>query len=395
MNAGELIFGIGFKGAEEAKQKISGIEKSLDDVRSSSLAVKAALVGILYGLKEMTGAAGLEGAQLMNLSTGLGVAVDHLQSLQNAFRDVNVSGEEVGATLSNLQKIAINSRTQGFPTWFGQFAAATGLNTREFQTATGPVLEKALQKAQDFAKANAANPALVSQYLSSFASPNVISGMIRNPHADLSKRYGPIVDAAQLDRVNRANVAVENTLRGIRDSFVAANGVDLAKELNLAANGLSNLSKALGQMMGRIPVLKDLKIELVAIGAAALAFGPLGAAITALLALMAKLEEHKNDKTDASGKPSFWQILSKPGGGSDPHLLDDYIKDKFKGLFSGTGEHSPLDIKPKIGPGSERTSMNNTFIINTPSTDPKEHGRIAAKEFQNAAFQSGAITALS
>lgn len=104
MNAGELFINIGIKGADKVKGGLKDTKGGMDEVYSSSLAVKAALLSVFYTLEQIAEAAGQVGASLSQFGAQTGLSPEELQKWQFAGRQVGVSFQDTETSIRGVQK---------------------------------------------------------------------------------------------------------------------------------------------------------------------------------------------------------------------------------------------------------------------------------------------------
>ena len=100
MNIGELFVNIGIKGTEKTIQALGNVKSGLGAVASTSLEVKAAIIGAIYALERLISTSADMGMSLANFKILFGNSTKELQQFQNAGREVGLTFEETASKYS-------------------------------------------------------------------------------------------------------------------------------------------------------------------------------------------------------------------------------------------------------------------------------------------------------
>lgn len=207
MKLAELFIDLGVPNAKSAVKDLNTAKGTLGEMKTSALALKAAVVGAFYGMQQFGAKSNQTGTDLKNLSTLLGINVEVLQRYRYAARQAGLSNEELDGTLSSLQSTLTKVTTgeiNGLP-WAGQIEKLTGIdiNSEMIQRlASRP--QEFLRILQEYAQKED-NVPLANQVLSSFGiPPGVIQALRRGTFNDKTLAQAPVASEGEIDA--RANM---------------------------------------------------------------------------------------------------------------------------------------------------------------------------------------------
>ena len=255
MNIAELFIKLGVKGDGGAKKALTGVSTQLGEVKSMSLEAKAAILGVVYGLKSMMGFG-------MNLGTGLqqfshltGMSAEALQRWQYAGRQVSVSNEEVENSLKGVQQAMSNMLIgKGAPEGMAMLADKVGFD-----------MEKArdtfyvMKKLQEFAKTMPAD--IGNTVLRSFGvGDGMIQGLRRNGFTDDIMKRAPVITDAQSRSLEKSRVQWENIENkfqmGIAKMFSTKDGANMIRDIGKLADKVLVLTEALIKLAEKAKVFE-------------------------------------------------------------------------------------------------------------------------------------------
>lgn len=104
MKIAELFVDLGVKGGDQTQNTLKGVKGGMNQVKSSSIAAKAAIIAAIYGLQRLTTAsmnAGVAQTQFSNLT---GLSTKKLQQWQHANKMAGGSAEEVTGVVTSMQQ---------------------------------------------------------------------------------------------------------------------------------------------------------------------------------------------------------------------------------------------------------------------------------------------------
>ncbi len=374
MTIGELFINLVIKGGEKAGRTIGAVNKSVEDLRSNSLAAKAAIVGMVYGFERLTGFASQIGMDLYKFGVTTGLSTRELQKWQYAANRFDVAGDEMAQTIRGIQQAVADMRLgKGAPEAMG----LVGIDTKRADD-TFYVLEKL----QEFAKKQ--RPDIASNLLKSFGISDNVFQMLKS--MDMKKdmiKSEDIISNGEIMKLVRINKEWKDfwfTLKTMGTKLVASD--EFGQMFKALADGVFYLLGAGKDIVKFIKDLGLLKETLIGIG---LALGAIFAPVTtAIAAIVAGIHELKN----------LWEGKEMFGG-----LVGADTIRKFKEMVGKPGErlagllNSPVDAGLRqagfavqtAGGGDSSVKMINTFHVS--GDVDKDAARTMSKDFERTARQ--------
>lgn len=260
MQVGELFVNLGVKGSEKTVAAFVSLKTGLGDLRSMSLETKAAIIGALYAIEQMTASSNKLGSTFANASALLSMPTKTLQQYTNAAQLANASSQEMLATFGEIQsKLKAINLNEGTPKWMGRLSEITGFRfsgaaVEDF--AKHP--EKFLQLMQTYAQKEKDAP-WRNEVLKQFVgSQNIQAALIRGAFNERSLNKIPLLSDSQVKNLdsNRQKFT-ELALKVERDfdKLNASKGItDFTQSLLNLVNALDKLETKLGilQQIGKV-----------------------------------------------------------------------------------------------------------------------------------------------
>lgn len=237
MTIAELFVKLGVKGDGEAKKALEGVKGRIGDITTASLAAKAGVLAVVYGLHNLMSSSASAGASLMSYAGATGLSAETLQRWQYAARQFNVNAEEMENAITGVQGAMIKLATgQGAPAGMKVIAESVGIDPsriRDTMYMMGKLAEYAKkEKNVDFA----------NQMLTSFGlSLQMISAMRRGAFDPKNLARAPIYSNNEANQLQKVDVAWAN----LGKQFEMAIGHLTAKHGLGIVKDLSEVSKAL------------------------------------------------------------------------------------------------------------------------------------------------------
>lgn len=227
MNIGELFISLGIKGADSTKSALTGVSSGLNDAKSSGLAAKAAIVGLVYGLERMMSASAKVGVDLQSFANSTGLSTEMLQKWQYASRQFGVGADEMAGTLKHVQNAMTDIMlNKGAPEGFSAFARSVQLDGTRLKD-TYYVMEKL----QEYAKKG--DPAIAKKFVSSLVGDNMFSAL-RQITADV-KNLNPNIysdkESARLQKVNAGWANLADNVQKAMGHFNAKHGFQMINDI--------------------------------------------------------------------------------------------------------------------------------------------------------------------
>jgi len=123
----ELFITLGIKGADDTSKKVSAVSTSMEGVKSTSLAAKAAVLGVMYALERMTIASADKGMGLKRFSDLTGLSLDSLQRWTYMAEMAGESADSMSGSIKSVQgAMAKMSLGMGAPGGLAEVARVTG-----------------------------------------------------------------------------------------------------------------------------------------------------------------------------------------------------------------------------------------------------------------------------
>ena len=381
MTIAELFVNIGVKGDEKAKAAVVGVKENLKEIGSSSLAAKAALVGVIYGLERLTGMAAARGMELKQFSAATGLSADTLQRWQYAARQFGVEGNEVAGTAKSIQNAMTNMLLgKGAPEGLGFVASKVGFDMSKARDAF-----YVMGKLQEFSKV--VPPDIAGNVLKSFGVSENMFQFFRQNKMDLDKiKPSNLFSQGEIDALAKVDVAWSNfwnTLKMFSGHQVAKFGLPAVAELGKALKLMENWAAVVEKLIKQFPVLADVaKAAFGVITAAVLLLGgpimQISAAITGIIALMGEWQKHKEGNKDSifGDKDFKGNIVEKLSGGKG---IENLAKSAFGSVLDFVGA-GPAPLPTPVG-GAGAPSQNITTTIHNHGVKDAAHG---AHHFESA-----------
>lgn len=206
MNIAELFVNLGIKGDDKTTTKLKSVKGGMNDVKSSSIGAKAAILAAFYGLQRLTSAsmnAGVAQVQFANLT---GLSTKKLQQWQYANKMAGGSAEEVAGTITGMQQAFAQLQLgEGPAKYLGLFAEGLEKVNESFDEKKMGDVFYTLEKARAFLKGGGSgNIGVDNEIISSLGiSPNMLAGMRGGSFDDSVLNRARIVSDGQAKEAQR------------------------------------------------------------------------------------------------------------------------------------------------------------------------------------------------
>lgn len=236
-SVGELFVSLGVKGTDKTVGALKGVKTGLSDIRSESLAAKAAIVGAVYGLERLFAASGKRGNELENYAALLGLSTQTLQKYEYAARQVGATNEDVASSFAGIQDaMGKIQRNEGAPVGLKFFAEKMGTSeadVAEFMKTP----ELLIQKMQDYFQKESNIP-LRNMVAKSFGmTEGMISAIAQKAFNPAALNRAPTYSDTEIARLQKADAAWGN----ISEKFKMMAGHFNAKYGEKFTNDISKL----------------------------------------------------------------------------------------------------------------------------------------------------------
>lgn len=380
MTIAELFITLGVKGSDKANRELKTTKTGLNDIKSSSLAAKAAILGVIYGIERLSMGVAREGAGLTEFAEATGLSIEQLQKWQYATRQFGVDAGEVEQSVRGIQNAMTDMLLgKGAPAGIEIIGQRVGLDQSKVRD-TFYVLEKL----QEFAKSND-EVDVNKRLLANFGISDKMFQALRRARSDVKNIKADMFKGGEARQLERVNAAWENLGRSIKLTLghvVASKGI-------FAIGALGNSFKVLKEFGGWLTDVTK-KYEVLGIAAAAvavsigLAFAPLTTIATGLILLLDQIQKYREGKDSIFADKDH---IEKRKG------VANFMKDPKKagGMFDAMQKAVTPSTPGVIPNRAGETKIENNIQINTNSDDPREHARVVADELYSSFAQNPAM----
>lgn len=347
MNIAEFFINIGIKGDSKTNKALKDTKSNLDDVKSTSLEAKAALIAILYGMEQIMSNAAQRGMELQQFGNLTGLSADKLQRWQYMARQSGESAEDMAGSIKNVQNAMTNMLLgKGAPEGLGVLAKTVGFDSSKARD-TFYVMDKLREYART------APPDMGNHILKSFGLSDDAIQTMRTSKVELDKIKPSQIysssEIAQLAKVQVAWANLWNTMKMFSGRLTAQFGMD---GINILTNAFKLVSHTIQDIIKYMAKFPTLKAEWIAVGVAiAAVFAPITTAIAGIIYLLSELEKWME------GKGNIFTTIGNVAGGFFKSMgidgQDNIIPD---------GKNSAH--KELMGPGFDAISKTTSTTIN-------------------------------
>jgi len=363
----ELFVNIGIKGSDVTVRAISGIKGAMGELASASLETKAAILAIMYGLHEFTGAAGERGMELEKFANFTGLSADKLQRWQYAMKMSGVEAKDVEQSIKGLQSAMLKmSIGEGAPKGMQRLSEVVlkgGLDKKKWTDAF-----YMMDKLREYSKTEP-NVALRNETMASFGlSPEMIQGMATSKIALDKIKPTQILGAGeigQLSKVNTSWLELHHTLEMFGQKLVAKHGL-------AAVEGLAHLVPPILKLINALITLAEKLKVFEAIGEVFKVMAGAAEVVTTLMApdekkIMKGIEQKKQEQA-----------------ARDKMTMGEY----FSSLIHGGAKPSGVpNMKHEGGAASSKPANVNVNVHNHGVKDMHEGAHHVHKAVKSAFYQ--------
>lgn len=367
----ELFVSLGIKGTEKTVGALSNVNKGLGEIASTSLAVKAAVIGAIYGLERLMSHSAAQGNTLSNFNAITGSSTKQLQQWQYAAQQAGASAEEFGASFKavrdNITNIKLN---EGTPKYIGVLASAVGFDMKKAKDAqTGAYY--VLGQLQKLAKTNM-DKDIIERVMNSFGvtSDTVKAGLFKGVFNEKNFQKAPSYGTDEINQLNKLNIAIKNLKQELEMAFghfFSRHGQEFVDGLQKIITPVLKMVEAFTRLAEKLEVFKLMGEAFngwsIALNGAANAF------------------ERLNPKVDAKQKAKDEEALNSFSNTIDKLSVGDQLQLFFKGLF-GVKEDAEFFKQRGIQP------LQNGIAPKVPLTLPQSQDKTQNIDInQNLYFQ--------
>lgn len=379
MKIADLFINLLIKDDNKAEDKLKGVKGTLGEISTAGLAAKATILGIVYGLQQLTSNSAKAGANLSSYAAATGLSAENLQRMQFAGRQFNVESDEMQQNLVNLQSLMMKmSMGQGAPSGFGVVANAVGIDMKRVRDT-----EYMISKLNEYAKKEK-NVDFANEQLKSFGfSMNMIAASRRGAFDEKNLKRAPVYSNGEVEQLRKVDVAWANMGKSIEMAIghlTAKHGLGFAKEIGEAAKSLMHLITAFVNLAEKINLIKDIGMIFEGWG---MIFEAIGLAIDKLNQLASGPK--KSDQENKKLQYDQWLKSNPNAGESEKQFYRQSVGyDPTKDLLKKAAIPT---IKPGHGGHKTTNQSIKTTVINHGVKDAKEGAHHTKRAIQDAARQ--------
>lgn len=249
MTIGELFVKLGVKGDDKTKKALKDTKSGLEEVASSGLAAKAAIVGLFYGLERLMANSSERGMALQQFANYTGLSTDKLQQWEVAARASGVQADEMESNIKGVQSAMTNLRLGHAPEFMNMLAARVG-----FDPSQSKKTFYVLDKLREYAKATANTPDIANKVLGSFGLSEGMIQFLRTSNVDIDKiKKSAILSGGEIGNLAKVSKGWDEIGKSLSLAFAKFN----AKEGLSVVNSISKLATATLKLAEALTLLEE------------------------------------------------------------------------------------------------------------------------------------------
>lgn len=234
MKIAEFFVGLGVKGSDDANKKLGKADNHLKEMKKNSLALKAAIAGVIYGVGRMMGQAGEWGSSLQRFGNETGLSAEKLQQLQQAALNVGVAAGDIEGSIRGVQQAMVQWQRYGdAPKGIVELQRLLGGEFDVQKAWQDPFY--VLERLQKVAKDTTQPIQLINDLLGNFGVSQSTVGFLRSGQNLNEIKQGAALSEKQIKSLSRMNAQMERMKLEIQKAFAdffSKNGSQLIKTFN-------------------------------------------------------------------------------------------------------------------------------------------------------------------
>lgn len=255
MKVGELFVNLGVKGSEKSVGALTGVYKSMGEVKSISLETKAAIVGVFYGIEQLMRHSMQLGTALSQSSALLDISAKKLQIYQYAAIQAGDTSEGLVSSVKGINAAMAELYVGGGP------AQYLGLVGERLLGKGGFDIQKAmkdplyvLERLQTLAKDTSIPTGVLTKIFQSFGVGEGTNVALRKGvFNDANFAKAPTISDAAVERLQHLNALWANLEQHITiavDKLVSLHGAAIIHDLTIMADLFLKAADALASIPG-------------------------------------------------------------------------------------------------------------------------------------------------
>lgn len=242
----DLFVNLGVRGVDDTVKKISNVKSGIGEVKEMSLATKAAIVGMLYGLERLVSVSNQAGTAMTSFGAATGLSMQRLQEFQYAGQTVGVSHEETLNTIKGIQSAIANMKAgKGAPealAWFRSIPANV-INGPDGPYRLIEVLQSQLKKMpKDLARI-----LLPSLNIGDNVNAAMQRGVYNKKVYDEAPKYSD-KQLQEFTKIGAGWALLFQKVQMIIGNLNAEHGLELVQSLNTIIDAMGRLTMALNEL---------------------------------------------------------------------------------------------------------------------------------------------------
>jgi len=360
MKIADLFVNIGVAGASTVGKGLEHVKKGMNDIVSSSLQAKAAMLAVITGLERLTGMASQTGMDLYKFGATTGLSTQELQKWQYAAMKFDVSGKEMEGTITGVQSAMSDMMLgKGAPEAMMALQNAVGFDPEKSRDTF-----YVMGKIQEFIKSMPVDAAR-SMSKSFGISDNVFQMLRMSTKQDRNALGRRVINPKEIETLKNINIQWKEfwfNLENIGTKFIASE--TFGKFFKVLADGgaaIVEFGSWISSLIERSPAAQAAFL-LIGLGIASM-MGPLVAAsvaITALIALFGELKKYANGEALFGGMISAESVNKfKSMMGSPAAAVYDWLHPEEAAATAG----GPSAMAPRpVAAASAGSVVNNVTV---------------------------------
>lgn len=234
---GELFFTLGVQGGDKTLQTLAGMQKGISNVASTSLAAKAAIVGVIYAFGSLLGASGQFGQNVSTMSSVLGISTKQLQQFEQAGIKAGVSIQDMDATInSSFSKMKSSSISGVLPDMWNFLNQTVGIDKERWLNPETH-LQEIFGSLQRLSKRTDITPAIKQAVSENFGISNysILQGIERGKFAPDVIARQPFKSEGAIEQLNQVAAKlkqVKNEITSTFDNWSSEHGVQILEDFH-------------------------------------------------------------------------------------------------------------------------------------------------------------------
>lgn len=254
MTIAELFVNLGVKGEGQAVGALKNTEKTLGEVKTQGLAMKAAIIGAIYAMQKFMANSMNAGSNLKTFAIATGMSADMLQKYSYNAEKANVSTGEMEQTFQNIQATMAQGMTSGFSADFAIIAEKVKIDPRRLQD-----IQYIIDKFNEYAATEKNIPYANERLKSVGYTYNMISAARQKAFSpeNLAKAPGYTnKEISNLDDVRKGWFEIGKGIEMAMGHLVARKGKGMVGEIKEAAQSLTAFIGALVKLSEKVKVIE-------------------------------------------------------------------------------------------------------------------------------------------